>query len=115
METLETVTEIASQVLPLEDCINLFVSCIAVGFLLAGIPFLLGLGIHVMIRIFSKASYPGKENNMETVVTALTNSLTTVGTDVIGAVEKVVPAALPIVAVGIVVPVVIKIFKRVAH
>ncbi len=56
METLETVTEIASQVLPLEDCINLFVSCIAVGFLLAGIPFLLGLGIHVMIRIFSKAS-----------------------------------------------------------
>ena len=39
----------------------------------------------------------------------------TVGTDVIGAVEKVVPAALPIVAVGIVVPVVIKIFKRVAH
>ena len=41
---------------------------------------------------------------METVVTALTNSLTTVGTDVIGAVEKVVPAALPIVAVGIVVP-----------
>lgn len=56
METLETVAEIASQVLPLEDCINLFVSCIALGFLLAGIPFLLGLGIHVMIRIFNKAS-----------------------------------------------------------
>lgn len=56
METLETITELASQVLPLDGCMDLFVSCIAIGFLLAGIPLLIGLGIHVMIRIFSKAS-----------------------------------------------------------
>lgn len=52
---------------------------------------------------------------MEGIVTALTTSLTTVGSDALDAVAKVVPAALPIVAVGIVVPIVIKLFKRVAH
>lgn len=55
MEQIENVAETASQVLALGDCADLFVSCIVVGFLVAVIPLLIGLMVHVMIRIFNKA------------------------------------------------------------
>lgn len=55
MDPLETVAETASQLIELGDCTDLFVSCITVGFLLAAIPFLVGMAVSVMIRIFHKA------------------------------------------------------------
>ena len=57
METLETVTEIGFSGVAFRRLYQFIciLHCGRLSFWL-GIPFLLGLGIHVMIRIFSKAS-----------------------------------------------------------
>lgn len=55
MEQMENVAETASHVLALGDCADLFVSCIIVGMLVAVIPLLIGLMIHVVMRILNKA------------------------------------------------------------
>lgn len=51
--------------------------------------------------------------DMEAITTALTTAVTTISTDAMGAIAKIVPAALPIVGAGIVVSVGLKVFKKV--
>ena len=50
---------------------------------------------------------------MEAITTALTTSVTTIASDAMGAIAKIVPAALPIVGAGIVVGIGLRVFKRV--
>lgn len=51
---------------------------------------------------------------MAEVISTLTTSLTQVGTSVMGGIGEALPIALPIVGVGIAVPLIIKFFKRAA-
>lgn len=48
------------------------------------------------------------------LVTSITGALTTVGSDCLGVATAVLPIAIPVMAVGVVVGVGIKIFKKVA-
>ena len=50
---------------------------------------------------------------MEAITTALTSAVTTIGTDAMDAVAKVLPAALPIFGAIVVVGIGLKVFKKV--
>lgn len=51
---------------------------------------------------------------MEAITTALTTAITTIGTDAMDAIAKVLPAALPIFGAIVVVSIGLRVFKRVA-
>lgn len=51
---------------------------------------------------------------METIITSVTTSIGTLATDVLGGVAKVIPVALPIVGAGLVVSILIGVFKKTA-
>lgn len=50
---------------------------------------------------------------METITTALSTAITTIGTDAMDAIAKVLPAALPIFGAIVVVSIGLRVFKRV--
>lgn len=52
-------------------------------------------------------------NTVSTVIDAMTNGLSTAGSDLLGAIAAVVPVALPVMIAIVGVAVGIKIFKRV--
>lgn len=51
---------------------------------------------------------------MEAITTALSTAITTIGTDAMDAIAKVLPAALPIFGAIVVVSIGLRVFKRVA-
>lgn len=52
-------------------------------------------------------------NTVTTVVDALTNGLSTAGSDMLGAISSIVPVALPVMIAIVAVRVGIKVFKKV--
>lgn len=50
---------------------------------------------------------------MEAITTALSTAITTIGTDAMDAIAKVLPAALPIFGAIVVVSIGLRVFKRV--
>ena len=50
---------------------------------------------------------------MEAITTALSTAITTIGTDAMDAIAKVLPAALPIFGALVVVSIGLRVFKRV--
>lgn len=56
----------------------------------------------------------GDASSISTVTEALTNGISTIGTDAMSAVGSVIPVALPIMGAIVVVGIGIKVFKKVA-
>ena len=52
---------------------------------------------------------------MESITTALISALNTVGTDALGAIASVLPAALAIAGAVMVVTIGVRVFKKIAH
>ena len=53
-------------------------------------------------------------NTVTTVINALTNGLSTAGSDILGAISTIVPVALPVMIGIVAIRVGIKIFRKVA-